>query len=189
MDKIASLVFLRVSESMSVIAILEHPDRAKPFATAAPIPSIVSNQILQLYYCMDVPVPPAPVMMATPGKLLRIDAISAGLALQSYRTRCLDRRVMSRSLNPLPLYLADMTFCCGVTSAHEVTPALWSIWSHCAPLSRAQGWRSAAEGPVRPHRIPNFDSLHKPPQLQTTTCSNTPISAVTVLGVSSALNT
>lgn len=42
MDRMASLVCLNVSELMSVIAILVQPERAKPFATAAPMPAAVS---------------------------------------------------------------------------------------------------------------------------------------------------
>lgn len=37
--RMASLVWSRVLELMSVMAILVHPERAKPLATAAPIPA------------------------------------------------------------------------------------------------------------------------------------------------------
>jgi hypothetical protein len=38
LDKMASLVWESVFALISVIAILVHPDRAKPLATAAPMP-------------------------------------------------------------------------------------------------------------------------------------------------------
>lgn len=60
---------------MSVIAIFVQPDRAKPFATAAPMPTTVSQESHKLFSKIELPVPPAPVMMATPGSRLKIDAI------------------------------------------------------------------------------------------------------------------
>jgi hypothetical protein len=69
----ASRVCERVSGLMSVMAILVQPERAKPFATAAPIPTCY-----KYFYGMlpgDVPVPPAPVIRATPGSNLASDAM------------------------------------------------------------------------------------------------------------------
>lgn len=58
----------------SVMAILEQPDRAKPLATADPMPEWYqvkrrSAQILWDDHPVDLPVPPAPVINATPGNL------------------------------------------------------------------------------------------------------------------------
>lgn len=78
MWRMASLVCFSVSELMSVMAIFVHPERAKPLATAAPIPRSCQYKSF-LRTKVNLPVPPAPVTMATPGSFRRIDAMVAGL--------------------------------------------------------------------------------------------------------------
>jgi hypothetical protein len=62
---------------MSVMAILEQFARAKPLATAAPIPALHQQMKPYAYNMLlgNVPVPPAPVMIATPGSNFAKDAI------------------------------------------------------------------------------------------------------------------
>jgi hypothetical protein len=75
-EKIASRVFVREDSLMSVMATRSHPAEANAFATAAPIPRkfqqqgiAFSEDLLETMSRVDktVPVPPAPVMTATPG--------------------------------------------------------------------------------------------------------------------------
>jgi len=76
MAKMASLVWLSVAGSMSVMAILVHPERAKAVATAAPIP--VQDQIDTLrskQINSNLPVPPVPVTTATLRRCLANDAM------------------------------------------------------------------------------------------------------------------
>ena len=53
----ASLVWLRVSGLMSVMAIREQPERAKPLQTAAPMPVIDEKTV---YACLCVLTYPSP---------------------------------------------------------------------------------------------------------------------------------
>lgn len=61
---------------MSVIAKREQPDLANPLATAAPIPiRHVSIRWCSSGNAQTIPVPPAPVMTATPGSLNTAEAM------------------------------------------------------------------------------------------------------------------
>jgi hypothetical protein len=67
---------------MSVMAILEQPARAKPLATAAPIPA-PHQYTRPCEHKMQLdgsPVPPAPVIMATPGSSFANDDILVSTA-------------------------------------------------------------------------------------------------------------